>query len=151
MLSDLVPLIMAAIDRHIARLEKLKLLKSAPGKPVDVTDLREQSAKICERDIDRAIEPEYSRIAANEPDDEKKLRALTAAQTNLAKLVRTELTTTGGKLDDGYYTAFIEGSMDALRSVYSNLADINPPATPVKLSKNLRALAKLTNSARIGT
>jgi hypothetical protein len=146
MLSDLIPLILAAIDRHIARLDKLKLLKPAPGKPLDLTDLREQSAKICERDIDRAIEPEYQAIVVNEPEPDKKLQVLTAAHTSLAKLVRTELTRAKGKLDDGYYTAFIEGSMDALRSVYSNLADINPPATPAKLSKNLRALAKLIGS-----
>jgi hypothetical protein len=143
MLTDLVDPILVAMERHRARLKLLERHKPSAGQPSPPIDLREESAHICELDIQKSVQPEYERIVEAAQGMDNQLDALANAQKDLAGLVRPRLTQTGNRPDEGYYTIFINGSVDAARAVYANMAQEPGPKTAKKLAAHLTVLGGL--------
>lgn len=93
-------------------------------------DLREESAHVCEEDIQNIIQPGYQAMVDSEPDPEKKVRVLADCQKQLKDLVCSRLPRIGDRPDEGYYSIFIEGSVDAARAVYAKICLEVAPVTP---------------------
>jgi hypothetical protein len=117
MLNDLVDPMIAAMYRHAARLELL----AQTNRPELSEVFREESAHVCENDVQMIVEPGYQAVVDAEPDPAKKVRVLVAAQKELKDLVSSRLPQVGNRPDDGYYSIFIEGSVGAARSVYAKI------------------------------
>ena len=118
MLHDLVDPIITAMSRHAARLRLL----AQTNRPGMSEDFREESAHVCENDIQNIIQPGYQAVVEAEPDPEKKVRVLADSQKQLKDLVSPRLPQVGNRPDEGYYSIFIEGSVGAARAVYVKIA-----------------------------
>jgi hypothetical protein len=119
MLNDLVDLIVSAMYRHAARLQLLAQT-DRPG----ISDIfREESAHVCENDVQNIVRPGYQSLVDAEPDPTKKVRALADSHKQLKDLVSPRLPRVGNRPDDGYYNIFTEGSVSAARSVYAKIAE----------------------------
>jgi hypothetical protein len=141
MLTSLVDPVIAAIDRHRQRLAHLR----EAGSPAAPFDLPAESAKICEQDIQGIVQPEYRQIAEAQSALGDKLRALADAQRDLAKLITPRLRHEGGRPDDGEYTLFIQGSVDAARAVYGIIICGGPPVHPGDLASHLASFGSMAN------
>lgn len=140
MLNDLVDPIMAAMQRHAARLQLL----AKTNRPGMCDDLREESAHVCENDIQNIVQPGYQAMVDSEPDSEKKVKALADSQKQLKDLVCCRLPQIGNRPDEGYYSIFIEGSVDAARAVYAKISQEMAPVTTRQLVSHLRSLTIAT-------
>jgi hypothetical protein len=143
MLNDLVDPIIAAINRHAARLQLLAKTKQ-PGMP---EVFREESARICENDIQNIVQSGYQATVDPEPDPTKKVRLLADSQKQLKDLVYPRLPQVGNRPNDGYYSIFIEGSVDAARTVYTKIFQ---EAAPVTARQLVAHLTSLTNLSQLG-
>ena len=138
-LNDLVDAIIAAINRHAARLQLLAKTKR-PGIP---EVFREESARICENDIQNIVQSGYQAMVDPEPDPTKRLRLLADSQKKLKDLVYPRLPQVGNRPDDGYCSIFIEGSVDAARTVYAKISQEAAPVTARQLVAHLTSLTNL--------
>ena len=139
MLNDLVDPIIAAINRHAARLQLLAKTKR-PGTP---EVFREESARICENDVQNIVQSGYQATIDPEPDPTKKVSLLADSQKQLKNLVYPRLPKVGNRPDDGYYGIFIKGSVDAARTVYAKIFQEAAPLTARQLVAHLTSLANL--------
>jgi|SRR6266436_1539483 len=138
-LNDLVDAIIAAMNRHAARLQLLAKTQR-PGMP---EVFREESARICENDIQNIVQSGYQAMVDPEPDPTKKVILLADSQKKLKDLVYPRLPQVGNRPDDGYYSIFIEGSVDAARTVYAKISQEAAPVTARQLVAHLTSLANL--------
>ena len=143
MLNDLVNPIITAINRHAARLQLLA--KTERSRTSEV--FREESARICENDIQNIVQSGYQATIDPEPDPTKKVRLLADAQKQLKDLVYPRLPQVGNRPDDGYYSIFIEGSVDAARTVYAKIFQESAPFTARQLVAHLTSLADLDRAS----
>jgi hypothetical protein len=143
MLNDLVNPIITAINRHAARLQLLAKTKRSRTSEV----FREESARICENDIQNIVQSGYQATIDPEPDPTKKVRLLADAQKQLKDLVYPRLPQVGNRPDDGYYSIFIEGSVDAARTVYAKIFQESAPFTARQLVAHLTSLADLDRAS----
>jgi hypothetical protein len=125
-LNDLVDPIIAAMHRPAARLQLL----AKTNRPGMSDDLREESAHVCENDIQNIVQPGYQAMVDSEPDSEEKVRVLADSQKQLKDLVCSRIPQIGDRPDEGYYSIFIEGSVDAARAVYAKICQEVAPVTP---------------------
>jgi hypothetical protein len=142
MLTSLVDPIIAAIARHRQRLTHLQ----EAGSPAAPFDLPAESAKICEQDIQGIVQPEYQQIAEAQSALRDKLRALADAQRDLARLITPRLRQVRGRPDDGEYTLFVQGSVDAARAVYGIVISGGPPVHPGDLASHLTSFGSMANA-----
>jgi hypothetical protein len=143
MLTSLIDPVIAAIDRHQQRLAHLQ----AAGSLAAPFDLPAESAKICEADIQGIIQPEYQQIAEAQPALGDKLRALTDAQRDLTKLIRPRLRQKSGHPDDGEYTLFVQGAVEAARAVYRIMIRSGPPLHSGDLASHPASCGNVTNAS----
>jgi len=142
MLANFIDPVVAAIDRHRQRLAHLHGAGS-PGAPFD---LPAESARICEQDIQGVVQPEYQQIADMESALEGKMRALANAQRDLAKLIAPRLRQVGGRPDDGEYSLFVQGSVDAARAVYGIIICRGPQLRAGELASHLASLRSMADA-----
>jgi hypothetical protein len=117
MLTDLVDPIITAMYRHAARVQLL-----AQRDQLGMSEVfREESAHVCENDVQKIVQPGYQAVVDAEPDPATKVRVLVDSQKQLKDLVSPRLPQVGNRPDDGYYSIFIEGSVGAARSVYAKI------------------------------
>jgi hypothetical protein len=119
LLNNLVDPIITAMYRHAARLQLL----AQTNRPGMSEIFREESAHVCENDVQNIVQPGYQAVVDAEPDPAKKMRVLADSQKQLKELVSPRLPQVGNRPDDGYYSIFIEGSVGAARSVYAKFAE----------------------------
>ena len=117
MLNNLVDPIIIAMYRHAARLQLL----AQTNRPGMSEIFREESAHVCENDVQNIVQPGYQAVVDAEPDPAQKVRVLADSQKQLRDLVSPRLPQVGNRPDDGYYSIFIQGSVGAARSVYSKI------------------------------
>src|SRR5437773_9341358 len=113
MLNDLVDPIITAMHRQAARLQLLAKT-SLPGMS---EVFRQESAHVCENDIQNIVQPGYQAVVDAEPDPAKKVRVLADSHKQLKDLISPRLPQVGNRPDEGYYSIFIEGSVGAARAV----------------------------------
>ena len=118
-LNNLVNPIITAMYRHAARLQQL----AQTNQPGMSETFREESAHVCENDVQNIIQPGYQAMVDAEPDPAKKMRVLGDSQKQLKELVSPRRPQVGNRPDDGYYSIFIEGSVGAARSVYAKFSE----------------------------
>jgi len=118
MLNDIVNAIIAVIHRHAARLQLLAQA-SLPGIS---EDFQEESARICENDIQNIVQPGYQTLVDAEPDPTNQVRVLADSQRQLKDLVGPRLPQVGNRPDERYYSVFVEGSVGAARAVYAKIS-----------------------------
>ncbi len=117
MLNNLVDPIIIAMYRHAARLQLL----AQTNRPGISEIFREESAHVCENDVQNIVQPGYQSVVDAEADPAQKVRILADSQKQLRDLVSPRLPQVGNRPDDGYYSIFIQGSVGAARSVYSKI------------------------------
>jgi hypothetical protein len=117
MLNNLVDPIIIAMYRHAARLQLL----AQTNRPGISENFREESAQVCENDVQNIVQPGYQAVVDAEPDPAQKVRVLADSQKQLKDLVSPRLPQVGNRPDDGYYSIFIQGSVGAARSVSSKI------------------------------
>jgi len=123
MLNDLVDPIIAALGRHMARLQLLAQA-SLPGMS---EHFREESARICENDIQNIVLPGYQAVVDAEPDPAKQVRVLADSQRKLKDLLCPRLPQVGNRPDEGYFSIFVEGSVGAARAAYAKISQETKP------------------------
>jgi hypothetical protein len=127
MLTDLIEPIIAAIQRHVARLQAINKMNAQPGgalPPGD--DLREESANLAEKEIQSIVQPEYQRIADSQPDIDHKISAVADAQRDLMKLTPPQVQAVDPQLGGGLEEIVMKGALAAARAVYATIVQDLP-------------------------
>jgi hypothetical protein len=118
MLYELIDPIIAAMHRHAARLELL----AQNDRPGISNQFREESARICGNEIQDVVEAAFQTIVDAEPNLTKKIILLADSQKRLKDLVNPRLPQVNNRPDEGSYTVFVQGSIDAARAVYAKIS-----------------------------
>jgi hypothetical protein len=142
MLTDLIKPIVAAIQRHVARLKSISKMKPTPGGTIPpVSDLREESANLAEKEIQSIVQPEYQRIADAEPDVDHKIAVVANAQRDLMKLTPPQVQAVDPQLAGALQEIVMNGALDAARTVYASIL-YGLPAERAKILGSILATSR---------
>ena len=98
---------------------------------------------MCENDIQNIVQPGYQALVDAELDPARQVRVLADSQKQLKALVCPRLPQIGNRPDEGYYSIFVEGSVDAARGVYAKISQETAPVTARQLVAHLTSLRAL--------